>query len=220
MNPTPVDITWVLLCSALVFLMQMGFLCLESGLTRNKNNINVAAKNLTDFAISLVLYWAVGFGLMFGVSQSGWIGTSDYFQPFRDVGMWRAAFFVFQAAFCGVAATILSGAVAERMRFRAYMLIAVVVSGVVYPVSGHWAWNGFGIGEANGWLAGLGFVDFAGSTVVHSVGGWVALATLLIIGARTGKYDERGRPRKIPASTLPIATLGVLTRISILALAR
>ena len=210
MNPTPVDITWVLLCSALVFLMQMGFLCLESGLTRNKNNINLAAKNLTDFAISLVLYWAVGFGLMFGVSQSGWIGTSDYFLPFRDVGMWRAAFFVFQAAFCGVAATILSGAVAERMRFRAYMLIAVVVSGVVYPVSGHWAWNGFGIGEANGWLAGLGFVDFAGSTVVHSVGGWVALATLLIIGARTGKYDERGRPRKIPASNLPIATLGVL----------
>lgn len=209
MNPTNLDIAWVLFSATLVFMMQMGFLCLETGLTRSKNNINVATKNLADFGVSIVLYWVVGFGLMFGVTYGGWIGCS-YFLLDLDKDAWQIAFFVFQVAFCGAAVTILSGAVAERMVFRGYIIIAVVVSGLIYPLAGHWVWNGFETGQSNGWLAQRGFIDFAGSTVVHSVGGWIALATLLIIGPRNGRYDEEGRPRKVPASNLPTAALGVL----------
>ena len=204
------DISWVLFCAAMVFLMQLGFLCLETGLTRNKNNINVATKNISDFAAAVVLYWLVGFGIMFGASRAGLFGQSDFVVDFGQVGAWRVTFFVYQTAFCGAAVTILSGAVAERMVFQSYLCIAVLVSALIYPVSGHWAWNGFGIGEANGWLAERGFIDFAGSTVVHSVGGWVALATCIIIGPRMGKYDDDGSPRMVPASNLPMATLGVL----------
>jgi Amt family ammonium transporter len=211
MEPTQLDMTWLLFCAALVFLMQLGFLCLESGLTRSKNNINVATKNLCDFGASMVLYWAVGFGVMFGASYHGWFGLSDFALDFQTAAPWRCAFYAYQAAFCGAAVTILSGAVAERMVFHSYLFIAVVVSALIYPVAGHWAWNGFGIGEANGWLAQMGFIDFAGSTVVHSVGGWVAVAALLCLGPRAGRFDESGAPKRVPPSNLPMATLGVLT---------
>ncbi len=204
----PLDTTWLLICTLLVFVMQAGFLCLESGLTRSKNSINVALKNLTDFGLSFVLYWAFGFALMFGASEVGWLGTTR-FAPELGGGE-DGSFFLFQAMFCGTAVTIVSGAVAERMGFRGYLLVATILSGITYPVFGHWAWQGIDAREPTGWLATRGFVDFAGSTVVHSVGGWVALAVVLVIGARTGRFLADGTTRRIPGSSLPTALLGTL----------
>ncbi len=205
-----IDLLWVLLCAALVFMMQMGFLSLETGLTRSKNNINVATKNMADFSISTLLFWGFGFALMFGTSEAGWLGTSDFLLDFSLDNPDTMVFFVFQVMFCGTAITIMSGAVAERMHFVGYLIVAGVVAGLVYPVFGHWAWNGIDTGTATGWLKEQGFVDFAGSTVVHSVGGWAALAVLLVIGPRTGRFAEDGTPRQIPGSNLPLAVLGTL----------
>ncbi len=171
MEKSLVDILWVSVCAGFVFLMQGGFLCLETGLTRSKNNISVAVKNLADLGMSVVLYWALGYGLMFGASSAGWIGTSSFVPNLGGENGWTAAFLLFGAMFCGTAVTIVSGAVAERMRFASYLVVAAVVSGIVYPVFGHWAWNGVQTASATGWLAHRGFFDFAGSTVVHSVGG-------------------------------------------------
>lgn len=205
------DILWIVLCAGLVFVMQAGFLCLESGLTRNKNAINVALKNVADFAIAALLFWSVGFGLMFGDSVLGWFGSSRIW-PYAEVesDAWLAAFLLFQMMFCATAATIVSGAVAERMQFSAYMLISAVVAGLIYPVFGHWAWGGVIPGSGEGWLASLGFIDFAGSTVVHSLGGWVALAVVLVIGPRAGRFKAGEPPRVIPAGNMPVAMLGVL----------
>ena len=204
------DIFWVLVCAGFVFLMQGGFLCIEAGMTRSKNNINVALKNLADLGLSVVLYWAVGYGLMFGVTHNGWIGFSD-FMPNLDAGnAWFAAFLLFAAMFCGTAVTIISGAVAERMRFASYLCVAAVVSGFIYPVFGHWVWHGVDTGATTGWLASRGFVDFAGSTVVHSVGGWSALSLLFIIGPRLGRFSPVRPPRRISGANLPMATLGVV----------
>jgi len=133
MDKPLIDVLWVASCAGLVFLMQAGFLCLESGLTRSKNSINVALKNLTDFGIAVVLYWAFGFALMFGSTQGGWIGTTHFFTPVGQGGMWLAAFFLFQLMFCGTSATIVSGAVAERIRFAAYMIETIILAGLVYP---------------------------------------------------------------------------------------
>src|SRR5690606_31167260 len=225
-----VDTLWVVLCAVLVFNMQLGFLCLESGLTRSKNAINVALKNISDFACSVLLYWLFGFGVMFGASEAGWFGT-DLFAP--EVGgthSWLSAFFLFQAMFCATAATILSGASAERLRFGAYLLLGCLVAGLIYPVFGHWAWGGSFTGEyltggqvvsgqaaggdiagnEKGWLAAMGFVDFAGATVVHSVGGWVSLAVLLLIGPREGRFVQGQPAQPMPASNLPVAMLGAL----------
>ncbi len=210
MSPSLNDILWVLVSACLVFVMQAGFLCLETGLTRSKNNINVALKNLTDFGVAVLLFWALGFGIMFGPSWQGWIGTSDFAINLSQDALWPAVFFFFQVMFCGTAVTILAGAVAERMRFAAYLITAALVSGIIYPVFGHWAWNGLQTGESIGWLAAWGFVDFAGSTVVHSVGGWVSLAALLVIGARADRFPTDGPPRRISGANLPLATLGVL----------
>lgn len=210
MDPSLLDMIWVILSAALVFLMQAGFLCLESGLTRAKNNIDVAIKNLSDLGASVLLYWGVGFALMFGLSQGGWIGASDFFPPIGQGDAWLATFFIFQAMFCATSVTILSGAVAERMRFGGYLVVTLLISGLIYPIYGHWAWNGAQSGGSAGWLGRLGFVDFAGSTVVHSVGGWVALAALLIIGSREGRFPVDGVPRKITGSNLPMAILGVI----------
>jgi len=211
MNAQALDLLWIVLCAALVFLMQAGFLCLESGLTRNKNSINVAAKNVADFAIAALVYWLVGFGLMFGPSTGGWIGTGLFGlfdQIPNQTGM--LAFALFQLMFCATATTIVSGAVAERMRFGAYLATSAMVSLLIYPVFGHWAWAGaWGLSEP-GWLARLGFVDFAGSTVVHSVGGWVALVAVLQTGPREGRFSKGEPPKVIPAGNLPIAMLGVL----------
>ncbi|NIC41137.1 ammonium transporter, partial [Aquabacterium sp. A08] len=138
----PLDLLWVLICAGLVFVMQAGFLCLESGLTRNKNSINVAAKNISDFAVASLLYWLVGFGLMFGASQGGWVGAT-LFGAFDQLGHAPAllTFVLFQTMFCATAATIVSGAVAERMRFGTYLALSAAVSALIYPVFGHWAWG-------------------------------------------------------------------------------
>ena len=201
------DMLWLILCAALVFLMQAGFLCLESGLTRSKNSINVAIKNLADFCLTTIVFWAIGFSLMFGDTVSGWYGTGLVLTDFSVESADTAVFFLFQVMFCGAAVTIISGVVAERLKFTAYLVVALFVSAIVYPVAGHWSWASFGGGEGEGFLASMGFVDFAGSSVVHSVGGWSGLALLMVIGPRIGKFSGSG---PIRASNLPLATLGVL----------
>ncbi|MFQ5713816.1 MAG: ammonium transporter [Candidatus Scalinduaceae bacterium] len=209
MDKSLVDVFWVLICAGLVFLMQAGFTCMESGLTRSKNSINVAIKNITDFGISTILFWAFGFALMFGTSHGAWIGSTGFFLPL-DEGTWPTTFFLFELMFCATAVTIVSGATAERMRFRSYIIISIILSGLIYPTFGHWAWNGSQNGTFSGWLGMMGFVDFAGSTVVHSVGGWVSLAALLVIGPREGRFPKVGVHKKIHGSNLPLSVLGVL----------
>jgi Amt family ammonium transporter len=199
------DVAWMLMCAALVMLMQAGFCCLESGLARSKNSINVAVKNFVDFCISSAIFWLFGYAIMFGASQFGLFGTSGFF--FSDQSTpWLTGFFLFQLVFCGTATTIVSGAIAERMRFGAYLLTAAIISGVIYPVIGHWAWNGADSGLPQGWLGRLGFLDFAGSTVVHSVGGWVALAAVLVVGPRRGRFGPAGKA--MHGHDLPLSTLG------------
>ncbi|MEB3212261.1 MAG: ammonium transporter, partial [Leptolyngbyaceae bacterium] len=210
MDKTTLDILWVLLCSMLVFTMQAGFLCLEAGATRRKNNINVVIKNISDLAVSVLLFWMFGYGLMFGSSQAGWIGSSGMYPAFSGQDLWGTVFFLFQVMFCSTAVTIVSGAVAERMRFESYLLMSALVSGFIYPVFGHWVWNGLRSGNSAGWLGSRGFVDFAGSTVVHSLGGWVALAAVLILGPRIGRFSYKLRHRKIYGADLPLSSLGVM----------
>lgn len=198
-----IDILWIIVASAMVMFMQAGFTSLESGLTRAKNSINVAMKNLTDFVVAVLIFWLLGYGLMFGDSIGGFMGSS----LFTLSGMTEPkdfAVFVFQVTFAGTAATIVSGAVAERMRFAAYVLVAIITIAFIYPISGHWIWSG------DGWLAQKGFVDFAGSTVVHSVGGWVGLAGAMLLGPRLGRFDENGKPNAIQGHNLVMALIGVI----------
>ncbi|MCO4785582.1 MAG: ammonium transporter [Marinomonas atlantica] len=202
-----VDVVWLLVSAALVFLMQAGFLCLESGRIRSKNSINVAAKNISDFILSSAVFNLVGFGLMFGTSQFGVFGTSDFlFGEQADSS--SIAFFLFQMMFCGTAATLVSGAVAERMTFSGYLVITVILSACIYPIIGHWAWNGVYSDVSQGWLESLGFIDFAGSTIVHSVGGWVALIAIWMIGPRLRRFDKGIHLPQ--GSNLPLSGLGVL----------
>ncbi|TGJ99510.1 ammonium transporter [Leptospira semungkisensis] len=212
MPKTSFDILWIILSSGLVFFMQAGFLCLESGLTRTKNSINVAIKNITDFGIATLVFYSIGFGLMFGVSFFGIIGHDFFFPEFSWEKPEIPVFFLFQLMFCGTAATIVSGAVAERMKFGAYIIVTTIISSLIYPVFGHWAWGKQlqDWNQVTGWLARLGFVDFAGSTAVHSVGGWVGLSAMMLIGNRTGKYGWDGEVRKITGHNLPLAMLGTL----------
>ncbi|OUS09930.1 diguanylate cyclase [Gammaproteobacteria bacterium 53_120_T64] len=201
------DTLWITIAAILVFIMQAGFLCLESGLVRSKNSINVAAKNISDFIVSGTLFWTAGFAIMFGDSIAGWFGSSHFF--FGDEASPRLiAIFLFQMMFCGTAATLVSGAVAERMNYRGYLVCTATIALLIYPLVGHWVWAGAITGTPTGWLELRGFVDFAGSTVVHSVGGWVALAALLVIGPRFGRY-EQGKQR-IPGSNIPMAVLGAM----------
>ena len=198
---------WILLAAAMVFLMQAGFMCVESGYARSKNSINVAIKNMADFILSVSIFWFLGFGLMFGTSNGGWIGTDNFMLGAEN--SWAIAFFIFQAVFCGTAATIDSGAIVGRAKFASYLVLSLIISGLIYPVFGHWAWGSLLNGEASqGWLEKLGFIDFAGSTVVHSVGGWVALAGLIVIGSRLGRFDKDGKPVKFAPSNLTLAYLG------------
>jgi Amt family ammonium transporter len=207
MTPDRIDIVWILVATCMVFTMQAGFCCLESGFVRAKNSINVALKNLADFCVAGLLFWAFGFALAFGAGDSGWFGLSHaLFDGRGDIGL--AAFFLFQLMFCGTAATIVSGAVAERVTFGSYMAITVVISGLIYPLYAHWAWNTGQLGGSAGWLAALGFIDFAGSTVVHSIGGWVSLAAVLIIGPRAGRFS--GGQSAMRGHDLMISTLGVM----------
>jgi len=203
-----VDFVWTLVAAFLVFLMQAGFAMVETGFTRAKNAINIMMKNLMDFSVGSLAYWAIGFGLMFGVSN-GWFGSSGFF--FSDFAIdkdpWVFAFWMFQVVFCATAATIVSGAMAERTKFTSYLIYSAVVSAIIYPVFGSWAWGSLYKGA--GWLEGLGFIDFAGSTVVHSVGGWTALAGAIMLGPRIGKYTSDGKPRAIPGHNITLAALGV-----------
>ncbi|MCL9782478.1 ammonium transporter [Vibrio sp. S4M6] len=202
------DVLWVLVATGLVFFMQAGFTMLESGMIRAKNSYNVAVKNISDFTAAVLSFWFVGFALMFGSSAGGWLG-SVFNSGIQLSEPMDYAFFIFQATFVGTAATIVAGAVAERMKFNAYLIISVVISTVIYPISGHWIWGSALLGGDPGWLEAKGFMDFAGSTVVHSVGGWVALAGVIVLGARKGRFDENGEPQDIPGHNLLVATLGV-----------
>jgi Amt family ammonium transporter len=203
------DYVWTLVAAALVFFMQAGFAMVETGFTRAKNAVNIMMKNLMDFAMGSLAFWAIGFGLMFGASSTGWFGTSGFFLSDFQVGgdPWVLAFWMFQVVFAATAATIVSGAMAERTKFSGYLIYSAVLSAVIYPIFGSWAWGG--LYKGGGWLEGLGFIDFAGSTVVHSIGGWAALAGAIVLGPRMGKYTKDGNIRPILGHNMPLAALGV-----------
>lgn len=207
MDPQMASIVWMTLCAALVMLMQGGFCLLESGFCRAKNSINVAIKNLVDFCVASVAFFLFGYALMFGDSWWGLIGHTQFAMSDNPTP-WLWAFFLFQLVFCGTSTTIISGAVAERIRFSSYLIISLVVSGFIYPIFGHWAWGGVVEGTHPGWLKALGFIDFAGCSVVHSVGGWVSLATAIILGPRIGRFTSAGN--KMHGHNLPMATFGAM----------
>ncbi|GBR76244.1 ammonium transporter [Candidatus Termititenax persephonae] len=196
-----IDLLWMLLGGFLVFWMQAGFAMVEAGFTRAKNAVNIIAKNLMDFSVGCPFYFAIGYGIMFGASKAGLFGGSHFLLS-GVTDMWDLGFFFFQAMFAATAATIVSGAMAERTNFKAYLFYTVFISALIYPVVGHWIWGG-------GWLAEKGFLDFAGSTVVHSVGGWAALVGAAFLGPRLGKYTPDGRSKAIPGHNIPLAALGV-----------
>ncbi|HOC90971.1 MAG TPA: ammonium transporter [bacterium] len=205
-SQTSINTVWMLVCAFLVFFMQPGFAMLEVGFTRAKNAANILMKNLMDFSIGSLAYWAIGFGIMFGTSRGGLFGTSGFFlsdgDPSTGDGMWKIAFWLFQVVFAATAATIVSGAMAERTKFKSYIFYCVFICALIYPVVGHWVWGG-------GWLSKLGMIDFAGSAVVHSVGGWCALAGAIAVGPRLGKYGPNGKINAIPGHNIPLAALGV-----------
>jgi Amt family ammonium transporter len=202
------DTVWVMVAACLVFFMQAGFALVETGLTRAKNAVNICMKNLLDFCFGSMSYWAVGFGLMFGAGTA-FMGKEGWFlNPDADFGSlaWTSvpleAKFFFQLVFAATTATIVSGAMAERTKFVSYMVYSIFVSALIYPISGHWIWGG-------GWLQTNGFWDFAGSTVVHSCGGWLSLIGALILGPRLGKYGPGGKVNAIPGHNLVLVCLGV-----------
>lgn len=205
MGQVTLDTFWLILCGTLVLFMQPGFLGLESGAVRAKNNVNVAAKNLADFCISALAFWSIGYGLMFGSTHLGLIGQGPWLAS--ETSGYTTAFIYFQVMFCSTAATIVSGAVAERITFVAYLCIALLLAGFIYPVFGHWAWGSGPAGDGEGWLKAMGFRDFAGSTVVHSVGGWAALAAMVAIGPRIGRFGGSRFP--VQAQGVPFSMLGV-----------
>lgn len=201
------DTMWVMVAASLVFFMQAGFAMVEAGFTRAKNAANIVLKNLMDFTVASLVFWLVGFSLMFGSSVAGLVGIGGWGSAeggFEHLGLAIPfyAFWWFQCTFAGTTATIVSGAMAERAKFSAYLAFSSLITVLIYPVVGHWVWGG-------GWLAQLGFLDFAGSTVVHSVGAWAALAGLLVIGPRIGRFDRSGQPRKMSGHNLVLAALGV-----------
>ncbi|MBN2558779.1 MAG: ammonium transporter [Clostridia bacterium] len=202
-----IDTVWVLIAAFLVFFMQAGFAMVESGFTRAKNASNIIMKNMMDVAIGSLVYFAIGFGIMFGADRFGLFGTTGFFgtglsAEFLGLSIPIEAFLIFQTVFAATAATIVSGAMAERTKFSAYVIYSFVISIVIYPVVGHWIWGG-------GWLSKLGMVDFAGSTVVHSVGGWAALMGAAILGPRIGKFSKEGKPNAIPGHNITMGALGV-----------
>lgn len=200
---TSIDTVWILLAAFLVFFMQPGFAMVETGFTRSKNAVNILMKNLVDVCIGCVLFFLVGFGLMFGKDAGGFIGTDNFIVSIlgrSDTS--NFAFWIFQAVFAATAATIVSGAVAERIKFKNYLIYSVFITALIYPVVGHWIWGG-------GWLSNMGMIDFAGSTVVHSVGGWAGLAGAIILGPRIGKYNKDGTSNAITGHNIPLAALGV-----------
>jgi len=198
------DIVWTLIAGILVFAMQTGFALVEAGLTRAKNTSNIMMKNVMDFVIGSICFWLIGAAFMFGATKGGFIGTDGFFMDiFKTGDDWNWTYMFFQTMFCATAATIVSGAMAERTQFRSYLIYSAVISLFIYPIAGKWAWGG-------GWLADLNFHDFAGSTVVHSVGGWLALTGAMVLGPRIGKYGPDGKPRAIPGHNIAFAAVGVL----------
>jgi len=210
------DTLWTLVTAFLVFWMQAGFAFVETGLTRAKNSVNILMKNLMDFCFATIAFWFVGFGVMFG-SGSDWFGTSGFLlhdagKTFESLSWTPVSVdtkFFFQLVFAGTAATIVSGAMAERTKFTSYLIYSVVISLLIYPVSGHWIWGGGALSPGHLFGADQGMFDFAGSTVVHSVGGWVALAGAIVIGPRIGKYGKDGKSRAIPGHNFGFTLLGV-----------
>lgn len=201
-----IDTVWVLLCAALVFLMEGGFAFLEAGFIRAKNSMNIVMKVFTDSTLGMLSYWAFGFGIMYGLDRAGLFGTSGFFIAGNlehiQLRVPIYAYWLFQAAFAMAMASIVSGAVAERMKFSPYIVYTVLAAGLIYPLAGHWVW------ASGGWLYNLGMLDFAGSAVVHAVGGWSALAAVMVLGPRTGKYNEDGSMNVLPAHNLHLAFLG------------
>jgi Amt family ammonium transporter len=204
------DIVWTLIAAFLVFFMQAGFAMVEAGFIRAKNTGNVLMKNVLDFAMGAIAFWVLGFGLMFGKDAGGLVGTNGFL--FSGATDWTYTFFMFQLVFAATAATIVSGAMAGRTKFSAYLLYSFVVSLVIYPISGHWAWGSlYGVAgdTSQGWLEKLGYIDFAGSGVVHMVGGVLGLVGAIFLGPRIGKYKKDGKAVPIPGHNLPLAALGV-----------
>ena len=200
-----INMIWLVVTGAFVFFMQAGFALVETGLTRAKNATNITMKNVMDFCFGSLVFWMIGWGLMYGEDRlGGLIGFSDFFKgPMDDPTFYRDWFF--QVVFAATAATIVSGAMAERTKFKSYLIYTCFISAIIYPVSGHWIWGG-------GWLAKMGFHDFAGSTVVHSVGGWAALMGAIVLGPRMGKYikvDGKVSVKAFPGHNIPLAALGV-----------
>jgi Amt family ammonium transporter len=202
------NIMWTMIAAILVFFMQAGFAAVEAGFTRAKNTGNIIMKNLMDFVLGTIFFFLIGFGIMFGTDIGGLFGSSGFFNPqsLGDAdgminGLPIGVFMIFHTVFCATAATIVSGAMAERTKFKSYLIYSALISVVIYPVTGHWIWGG-------GWLSQLGFHDFAGSTAVHAVGGWCALIGAKILGPRIGKYKD-GKPQAIPGHNLALGALGV-----------
>ena len=196
------DTLWVLLGAMLVFWMPPGFALVEAGLTRSKNTANILMKNFCDFMCGTVIFWIFGFSVMYGADH-GFLGWSGFGFIGTDSNVPAEATFIFQTVFCATAATIVSGAMAERTKFSMYFVYSILISAIIYPIEGHWSWGG-------GWLSQMGFHDFAGSTVVHLCGGVLALAGAMVLGPRIGKYDKDGKSRAIPGHNLALCTLGVL----------
>lgn len=203
-----INIVWTVVAAFLVFFMQAGFAMVESGFTRAKNTINIMMKNLMDFSIGTISFFLIGFGLMFGTTN-GLFGTTHFAMMGTDVqgADWNWTFLIFQTVFAATAATIVSGAMAERTKFKGYLIYSIFICAVIYPIFGSWAWGS--LLDGGGWLEGMGFNDFAGSTVVHSIGGWLALAGAIVLGPRIGKFGPDGKARAIPGHNIAIAALGV-----------
>jgi Amt family ammonium transporter len=212
-----INIVWTCVAAFLVFFMQAGFAMVEAGFTRAKNAVNILMKNLMDFSIGSLSFFLLGFGLMFGVTKGGFIGTSLFALgglAEAEIGDgyaagWGYTFLIFQTVFAATAATIVSGAMAERTKFTGYLAYSVLICALIYPIFGKWAWGSLLLGDGAGWLENRGFLDFAGSTVVHSVGGWLALAGAIILGPRIGKYGPDGTPRAIQGHSMTLGALGV-----------
>ena len=200
-----IDTIWILVAAVLVMFMQPGFALVEAGFTRSKNTANILMKNLMDFAIGSLIFWLMGYTLMYGEDVGGFMGKISFFFNSNEInGVPDMTSLMFQTVFAATAATIVSGAVAERTKFSAYLIFSIAITAIIYPISGHWVWGG-------GWLSSMAtpFHDFAGSTVVHSVGAWVGLMGAIVIGPRIGKYAKDGKPRAIPGQNLALGALGV-----------
>jgi len=201
----PVDYVWILMCGFLVFFMQAGFAMVEAGFCRVKNATNLMAKNTIDFVVASLSFMAVGFAIMMGQDYHGLVGTTGWFLHGDNYDVGRYLMFFWQLVFAGTAATIVSGAVAERLKFSAYFIYSLIVSAIIYPIYGHWVWGG-------GWLShlpfGLGHLDFAGSGVVHTIGGFVGLAGAIVLGPRFGKFGKDRKPKAIPGHSITLAALG------------